>query len=258
MFQSDVEFRKVGFSYPTRPDARVMEGFNLKVGLGQTVALVGPSGCGKTTAVQLLLRMYDVGEGEVSMFWFFPTVKVLVFICILIPQILVGGRDIRTLNLRWLRSNIGLVSQKPVLFDTTIAENIRYGKEDATTEEIVEAAKTANAHGFIVSLPDGYNTMVGDCNTQLSAGEVSNVGTTINWWKCLIPTRYLETITLCDYSNVGATAYRCFGLVGPHQCCSIFLPLCRPEAAYCYRPCSGERPQDPSPGRGHLCLGLSE
>ncbi len=91
--------------------------------------------------------------------------------CPSVPQILVGGRDVRTLNITWLRRHIGLVSQKPVLFDTTIADNIGYGQEDATKEQIVEAAKTANAHQFIVALPDGYDTVVGDSNTQLSAGQ---------------------------------------------------------------------------------------
>ena len=83
-------------------------------------------------------------------------------------QVTVGGYDIRQLNLQWLRSNIGVVSQEPILFSTTIAENIRYGREDVSEEEMITAAEAANAHLFISELPDGYNTMVGDKGTQLS------------------------------------------------------------------------------------------
>jgi len=87
----------------------------------------------------------------------------------------VGGNDIRKVNLCWLRQHIGVVSQEPVLFNTTIAENIRYGKEDATQEEIEEAAKAANAHLFITKLPDGYETIVGERGTQLSGGQKQRV-----------------------------------------------------------------------------------
>ena len=86
-----------------------------------------------------------------------------------------GGNDIRKVNLYWLRQHIGVVSQEPVLFNTTIAENIRYGKEDATQEEIEEAAKAANAHLFITELPDGYKTIVGERGTQLSGGQKQRV-----------------------------------------------------------------------------------
>jgi len=90
-------------------------------------------------------------------------------------QITLDGRDICSLNRKWLRSNIGVVSQEPVLFDTTIAENIRYGKEGATMEEIEAAAKNANAHNFISQLPDGYNTHVGERGTQLSGGQKQRI-----------------------------------------------------------------------------------
>ena len=90
-------------------------------------------------------------------------------------QITVSGRNITDLNVRWLRSNIGVVSQEPVLFDTTIAENIRYGKEGVTMEQIQEAARNANAHDFITELPDGYNTLVGDRGTQLSGGQKQRI-----------------------------------------------------------------------------------
>ena len=114
---------------------------------------MGASGCGKSTVVQLLQRFYDPNSGEV----------------------LVGGRDVRTLNIKWLRQHIGVVSQEPVLFDTTIAQNILYGKEGATEEEMKQAAINANAHDFISKLPDGYNTLVGEGGTQLSGGQKQRV-----------------------------------------------------------------------------------
>ena len=90
-------------------------------------------------------------------------------------QITVDGREIRSLNLRWLRSHIGVVSQEPVLFNTTIAENIRYGREDATKEDIIRAAKNANAHDFISQLPDGYDTDVGERGAQMSGGQKQRI-----------------------------------------------------------------------------------
>ena len=96
--------------------------------------------------------------------------------CHFIPfKVCVGGKDIRTLNLKWLRRHIGLVSQEPVLFDTTIAENIRFGREDATPSDIEKAAREANVHDFISTLPDGYNTMVGERGVQLSGGQKQRV-----------------------------------------------------------------------------------
>ena len=130
-----------------------MDGFNLNVEVGKTIALVGPSGCGKSTVMQLIQRFYDPSSGEV----------------------LVGGKDVRSLNTKWLRQHIGLVSQEPVLFDTTIAKNIMYGNEDATEEEMHTAAVNANAHDFISKLPDGYNTLVGEAGTQLSGGQKQRV-----------------------------------------------------------------------------------
>ena len=87
----------------------------------------------------------------------------------------VGGYDVRQLNLGWLRSNIGVVSQEPILFATTIAENICYGREDVSEEEMIAAAKAANAHSFISELPDGYNTLVGEMGTQLSGGQKQRI-----------------------------------------------------------------------------------
>ncbi|KAL3831884.1 hypothetical protein ACJMK2_023581 [Sinanodonta woodiana] len=148
-----LEFRNVHFNYPSRPDVKVLNGVNLKVNRGETVALVGSSGCGKSTTVQLIQRFYDVGDGS----------------------ILLDGVDVRQLNVKWLRQNIGIVSQEPVLFGTTIAENISYGREGVTQKEIEEAAIMANAHIFIKDLPDKYNTLVGERGAQLSGGQKQRI-----------------------------------------------------------------------------------
>ncbi|XP_069815586.1 ATP-dependent translocase ABCB1-like isoform X2 [Dendropsophus ebraccatus] len=151
--KGDIEFRNVKFSYPSRPDVQVLKGLNLTVPSGQTVALVGSSGCGKSTTVQLIQRFYDPEEGLIT----------------------IDGQDIRNLNTRYLREMIGVVSQEPVLFDTTIAENIRYGREDVTMEEIVQATKEANAYNFIMKLPDRFDTLTGERGTQLSGGQKQRI-----------------------------------------------------------------------------------
>ena len=148
-----MEFKKVYFNYPSRPDVVVLNDLSLEANIGQTLALVGPSGCGKSTVIQLLQRFYNVGRGSV----------------------LVDGRDVKSLNLKWLRSQIGVVSQEPVLFATTIAENIRYGREGVTQEEIESAAHAANAHNFIMSLPNQYQTLVGERGTQMSGGQKQRI-----------------------------------------------------------------------------------
>ncbi|PVD39429.1 hypothetical protein C0Q70_02059 [Pomacea canaliculata] len=148
-----ITFKNIHFSYPSRPEVKVLNGLNLTIQPGQTMALVGSSGCGKSTTVQLLQRFYDPQEG----------------------QVLLDGIDIRELNVRWLRSNIGVVSQEPVLFATTIAENIRYGRDGVTQAEIEQAAKNANAHDFIMALPEKYETMVGERGAQLSGGQKQRV-----------------------------------------------------------------------------------
>ncbi|CAN0230516.1 unnamed protein product [Ascophyllum nodosum] len=148
-----IELRKVRFRYPARPEALVFRNLKLKIEPGTTVALVGSSGSGKSTVINLLLRFYDPEMGGV----------------------LLDGSDVRTLNLVWLREQIGLVSQEPVLFATTIADNIAYGREGATREEIEEAARKANAHDFVTSFPDGYDTEVGDKGVQLSGGQKQRI-----------------------------------------------------------------------------------
>lgn len=129
---------------------------------GQTIALVGSSGCGKSTTVQLLQRFYDPQEGtvsrkrdrEVQTLWPFRTSSKLYFSFRLTHQVTIDGHDIRSLNVRSLRGLIGVVSQEPVLFATTISENIRYGRQDVTQEEIEQAAREANAYDFIMKLPN--------------------------------------------------------------------------------------------------------
>ncbi|KAJ0464799.1 putative Type 1 protein exporter [Helianthus annuus] len=149
----EVEFKNVKFAYPSRPESMVFEDFNLKVPAGKTVALVGGSGSGKSTVIALLQRFYDPQGGEIC----------------------VDGVRIDKLQLKWLRSQMGLVSQEPALFDTTIKENILFGKEDATMEEVTEAAKASNAHNFISQLPQAYDTQVGEKGIQMSGGQKQRI-----------------------------------------------------------------------------------
>ena len=131
-----IDLENVSFSYPTRQDTPVLRSLNLTIQPGKTLALVGPSGCGKSTVVSLIERFYDPEGDKVG-------------------AVKVDGRDIRNLNVKWLRSNIGIVSQEPVLFEASIAENIRYGANcrEVSDSEVEEAAKNANIHTFIKSLP---------------------------------------------------------------------------------------------------------
>nr|XP_042130337.1 ATP-dependent translocase ABCB1 [Peromyscus maniculatus bairdii] len=151
--KGNLEFKNIHFSYPSRKEVQILKGLNLKVQSGQTVALVGNSGCGKSTTVQLLQRLYDPIEGMVS----------------------IDGQDIRTINVRYLREIIGVVSQEPVLFATTIAENIRYGRENVTMDEIEKAVKEANAYDFIMKLPHKFDTLVGERGAQLSGGQKQRI-----------------------------------------------------------------------------------
>uniref|UniRef100_A0A8B9KQN6 ATP-binding cassette, sub-family B (MDR/TAP), member 5 n=1 Tax=Astyanax mexicanus TaxID=7994 RepID=A0A8B9KQN6_ASTMX len=154
-FKGDIEFHELHFSYPTRPNIKILQGLNVSVRQGQTLALVGGSGCGKSTSIQLLERFYNPAGG----------------------QVFADGMDTRMLNLAWLRSQLGLVSQEPILFDCTITENIQYGDNSrvVSQEEVEEAAKNANIHEFILNLPERYNTRVGDKGTQLSGGQKQRI-----------------------------------------------------------------------------------
>jgi ATP-binding cassette subfamily B (MDR/TAP) protein 1 len=150
-----IQVRDVVFAYLAAPDHNICNGYLLSIAAGQMVALCGPSGAGKSTLVALLERFYDPAAGSIEL----------------------DGVNIKDLNLRWLRSRIGLVGQEPVLFVGTVAENIAYGKpEGASQEEIEEAARAANAHTFITTrLPDGYSTEVGQGGSKLSSGEKQRV-----------------------------------------------------------------------------------
>lgn len=150
----NIEFRNVSFAYPTRPDQEVLQDFSLHIPAGRVVALVGASGGGKSTVAQLLERFYDVKCGSIT----------------------VDGVDLRTLDASWLRGHvIGFINQEPMLFATSIMENIRYGYPDATDAEVVEAAKTANAHEFIKSFPSGYETVVGERGVTVSGGQKQRI-----------------------------------------------------------------------------------
>ncbi|KAG4170025.1 hypothetical protein ERO13_A12G120200v2 [Gossypium hirsutum] len=149
----DVELRDVYFSYPARTEEQIFSGFSLSIPCGTTVALVGQSGSGKSTVISLIERFYDPQAGEV----------------------LIDGINLKEFQLRWIRGKIGLVSQEPVLFTASIKDNIAYGKEGATVEEIRAAAELANAANFIDKLPQGLDTMVGEHGTQLSGGQKQRV-----------------------------------------------------------------------------------
>ncbi|KAL2338874.1 hypothetical protein Fmac_013320 [Flemingia macrophylla] len=151
--RGDIELREVCFSYPTRRHELIFNGFSLTMPSGTTTALVGESGSGKSTVISLIERFYDPQAGEV----------------------LIDGINLKAFQLKWIRQKIGLVSQEPVLFTCSIKENIAYGKEGATDEEIRTAAQVANVSKFIDKLPQGLETMVGEHGTQLSGGQKQRV-----------------------------------------------------------------------------------
>ncbi|KAK3543254.1 hypothetical protein QTP70_014083 [Hemibagrus guttatus] len=151
--KGDIEFHSVQFNYPSRPDVKILDDLNLLVKAGETTAFVGPSGSGKSTAVQLIQRFYDPQQGMVTL----------------------DGHDIRSLNIQWLRSLIGIVEQEPVLFATTIAENIRYGRPGVSMEGVIQASKEANAYNFIMDLPQNFDTLVGEGGGQMSGGQKQRI-----------------------------------------------------------------------------------
>lgn len=148
--QGVIDYKDVSFGYG---DEKVLEDLNIHIDSGRSVALVGPSGGGKTTICSLLLRFYDVSKGAIE----------------------IDGQDIRKLTLKSLRQSIGIVQQDVYLFTGSIKENISYGRPGASDEEIIEAAKKANIHDFIMSLPDGYDSYVGERGTRLSGGQKQRI-----------------------------------------------------------------------------------
>ncbi len=166
----NISFRNLTFAYPSRPGVRVLDNFSLEVPSGKTVALVGASGCGKSTCIQLVQRFYDPAQQEQQ------------------PEqekgvegeggggaVLLDGRDLRDLNIAWLRRNIGVVSQEPVLFDCSLRENILFGNRAATEADVVAACQRANAWAFIRALPAGLDTLVGERGAQLSGGQKQRI-----------------------------------------------------------------------------------
>lgn len=151
--EGKIEFDNIRFSYPTRADVEVLRGLNINIAPGSRVALAGPSGAGKSTIVQLLMRFYDVEQGELR----------------------IDGKLIKSYNLKGLRENIGIVPQEVILFGGTIKENIEYGRPGATFEEIKDAATKANAMEFIDSFPDGFETIVGERGVRLSGGQKQRI-----------------------------------------------------------------------------------
>ena len=148
----EVHFKNIDFSYEA--ERGILHGFDLKVGAGKTVAVVGPSGSGKSTIGRLMFRFYDVNNGA----------------------LLIDGQDVRDVTQTSLHGHIGIVPQDTVLFNDTIGYNILYGRADAGRSEMIEAAKAAKIHDFVVSLPDGYDTTVGERGLKLSGGEKQRVG----------------------------------------------------------------------------------
>ena len=154
-----ISFESCCFHYPTRPNHEIYykseekDGFSLAIAAKQTMAFVGKSGCGKSTALQLVLRFYEVSDGKVR----------------------VDDCNVEDLNIGWLREQIGYVGQQPVLFSGTVRSNILLGKPDATEEEIIKAAKAADAHDFVMELGDGYDTDIGTGGSLLSGGQKQRI-----------------------------------------------------------------------------------
>ncbi|CTQ48726.1 ABC transporter transmembrane domain-containing protein [Jannaschia donghaensis] len=148
-----VRFENVTFRYPTRPEVKALDGVTLTVAPGETVALVGPSGAGKSTVIQLLQRFYDPDEGRVTL----------------------GGTDLRDMDRAAFRVDMALVPQDPVIFAASARDNIRFGDPDATDEQVEAAARAAAAHGFLIDLPQGYDTYVGERGVMLSGGQKQRI-----------------------------------------------------------------------------------
>merc|ERR1719384_865133 len=152
----NIEFDNVSFSYASSPDVSVLNKVSFRVEAGSTLAIVGPSGSGKSTIISLLERFYDNASGD----------------------ILIDGQKIHNYDLSYLRNSIGLVSQMPLLFDASIADNIRCGNMDASMDDIIEAAKQANAHLFVDKFEKKYDTQVGELGGKLSGGQRQRIAIT--------------------------------------------------------------------------------
>ncbi|EDS88937.1 p-glycoprotein 5 putative [Entamoeba histolytica] len=152
----NIRFDDVQFVYPTRPSHHVLKGIDLEIKKGKTIALVGASGCRKSTTIQLIQRNYEPNGGRVTL----------------------DGKDIRELNIKWLRNQIGIVGQEPVLFSGSVIDNIKRGVSEGvevSNEQIYAAAKMANAHDFISAMAEGYDTIIGDRGAQISGGQKQRI-----------------------------------------------------------------------------------
>jgi ATP-binding cassette, subfamily B, bacterial len=147
--RGEIRFEAVDFHYPSRPESPAMHGFDLRIAPGETVALVGPSGAGKTTVLQLLMRFYDPQGGRITL----------------------DGIDLTEIDPVELRAQLALVSQHPTIFAADARDNIRYGRLDASDDEVEQAARAAEAHDFIAALPEGYATYLGERGVRLSGGQ---------------------------------------------------------------------------------------
>ena len=151
--RGEIEFTSVNFKYPSRPDNPALSELDFKIKPGETVAFVGPSGAGKSTIFQLLLRFYDPISGFVK----------------------VDGIDLKQLSRETFRKNIAVVPQDPIIFAMSAIENIRFGRPDASDEDVISAAKAASAHDFITNLPSSYQTFVGERGVMLSGGQKQRI-----------------------------------------------------------------------------------
>ena len=153
-FKGRITFKNVSFSYPTRPEQQILKDLNLELNPSEVLALVGESGGGKSTVASLIQRYYDITEGSIE----------------------IDGIPLKELDYVWFRKQIAAVNQEPSLFGYSIEENIAFGKiGDVSEKEIIEAAKKANAHDFIMDFPEGYKTIVGERGVRLSGGQKQRI-----------------------------------------------------------------------------------
>lgn len=151
--QGTVRFERLTFHYPTRPDVKVLNNISFKIASGECVGVVGASGCGKSTIASLIQRLYEPDEGCITL----------------------DGHRLSETDVRFLRSHIAVVSQIPALFDMSVSQNIAYGMDHCSQEEIEEAARQANAHDFVLGLPNGYETNLGENASLISGGQAQRL-----------------------------------------------------------------------------------